>query len=261
MTGTEEFAVTGTASGFDPEAEAGALAAALRELGAPERAEGAKRYLKSDLAFLGTTVAAVRQAATSLRRRWPRLPRDDLLALVDRLWSRDVFELRLAAVELLQGYHDRLSPAELEPLETLLRDCRTWALVDPLAIKVAGELVVRHPDAAVALDRWAVDGDFWLRRSALLALIPGVRDGHPDLARLDRYGETMLTEKEFFIRKAIGWVLRELVRTDPAFVTRWVAARTDRISGVSLREAVRHLPAADRERLLDAYRRRVRATR
>jgi 3-methyladenine DNA glycosylase AlkD len=199
----------------------------------------------------------VRRAATGLRRRWPELSHDDLVDLVRRLWEPGVFELRLAGIELLRAYSALLSPADLELVEALLRDSHTWALVDPLATKVAGELVLRTPEAGAVLDRWARDSDFWVRRSALLALLPGIRSGDGDLARLDRYAEAMLAEQEFFVRKAIGWVLRELVRTDPAFVTRWVGARTDRISGVSLREAVRHLPQADRERLLDAYRRRA----
>jgi 3-methyladenine DNA glycosylase AlkD len=217
---------------FDPDAEAAALAAGLHEAGTPERAEGEKRYLKSDLEFLGVTVPTVRRAATGLRRRWPELSHDDLVDLVRRLWEPGVFELRLAGIELLRAYSALLSPADLE-------------------------LVLRTPEAGAVLDRWARDSDFWVRRSALLALLPGIRSGDGDLARLDRYAEAMLAEQEFFVRKAIGWVLRELVRTDPAFVTRWVGARTDRISGVSLREAVRHLPQADRERLLDAYRRRA----
>ncbi|MGW2859024.1 DNA alkylation repair protein [Streptomyces sp. NPDC001205] len=65
----------------------------------------------------------------------------------------------------------------------------------------------------------------------------------------------MVDETEFFIRKAIGWVLRETSRRDSRFVTAWVEPRIDRISGVTLREAVRRLGDADRTRLLDAYRR------
>ncbi|HVM18614.1 MAG TPA: DNA alkylation repair protein, partial [Egibacteraceae bacterium] len=60
--------------------------------------------------------------------------------------------------------------------------------------------------------------------------------------------------REFFIRKAVGWVLREVGRGDPAWVVRWLAPRTDRASGVTVREAVKYLPSDERERLLAAYR-------
>ncbi len=64
----------------------------------------------------------------------------------------------------------------------------------------------------------------------------------------------MLDEKEFFIRKAIGWVLREVGKKRPDEVVAWLAPRTDRASGVTMREAVRYLPAGERERLMAAYR-------
>jgi len=237
------------------------LTAELRAAGSAERAAQEKRYLKSDLEFLGVGVPAVRKAATALRRQHPDLAGDDLAALMEALWRPRIFELQLSAVELLRGYERRLSPSDLGLVERLLRDCGTWALVDPLASGVVGGLALRSgadgDETGRVLDRWAGDADFWIRRSALLALLPGIRSKTPDLERLGRYGQAMLHEREFFIRKAIGWALRELSTRDPAWVAAWVAPRTDRVSGVTIREAVRHLPAADRERLMDAYRERV----
>jgi 3-methyladenine DNA glycosylase AlkD len=64
----------------------------------------------------------------------------------------------------------------------------------------------------------------------------------------------MLDEREFFIRKAIGWVLRETSKRRPDEVTAWLAPRTHRASGVTMREAVKYLPSADAERLMAAYR-------
>ena len=98
------------------------------------------------------------------------------------------------------------------------------------------------------------DLDFWVRRSALLALLPGIRHGQPDLARFGRYATPMLPEKEFFIRKAIGWVLREISKKDPAYVAEWTRGHLDQMSGVTFREAVRRLPDADAARLRAAYR-------
>ena len=139
-------------------------------------------------------------------------------------------------------------------LERLLRESRTWALVDGLAGSVVGSLVERAPTAAAALDRWAVDGDFWIRRSALLALLVPLRGGAGDFDRFGRYAEAMLDEKEFFIRKAIGWVLRDTGRKRPDMVFGWLLPRAARASGVTLREACKPL-SIDQRAAIEAARR------
>ena len=100
-----------------------------------------------------------------------------------------------------------------------------------------------HPEAWTLIDAWATDEDFWIRRAALLTLLPGIRQGGLDRERFERYATPMLTEKEFFIRKAIGWVLRETAKKDPAYVAAWTRSHLDQMSGVTFREAVRRLPA------------------
>ena len=138
----------------------------------------------------------------------------------------------------------------------MLRDSKTWALVDHLSVHLAGPLVERYQELAAKLDRWSEDTDFWIRRAALLALLLPLRRGEGDWQRFTRYADSMLEEKEFFIRKAIGWVLREASKKTPERVGDFVAPRIDRISGVTLREAVKYLPPDDGEALLEAYRTR-----
>jgi 3-methyladenine DNA glycosylase AlkD len=156
----------------------------------------------------------------------------------------------MAAVELLELGTGVLAPADIALLERLIRQSRTWALVDGLAASVTGRLVERHPELGAVLDRWAADDDFWLRRSALLALLPGLRRGESDCERFARYADAMLDEREFFVRKAIGWVLRDTARTRPELLAAWLEPRAARASGVTVREAVKHLPPESRERIL-----------
>jgi 3-methyladenine DNA glycosylase AlkD len=224
----------------------------LRAVGTPERAEDTKRYLKSDLEFLGATVWEIRGEVKSLAKEHPDLSHDELFALVEALWSRPVHERRLAATLLLEEYPKLVGPNDLPLLERLIRESKTWAYVDGLAGDVLGELVLRHPKAAAKLDRWARDPDLWVRRAALLAQIKPLRKGAP-FARFRRYADAMLDEKEFFIRKAIGWVLRETGKTRPGEVFDWLALRTHRASGVTVREAVKYLSAEQRETLMEAY--------
>jgi 3-methyladenine DNA glycosylase AlkD len=167
------------------------------------------------------------------------LEHDDVIALARLLWSVPVHERRMAAVDVLEFRVARLGVDDLSFVERLVRESRTWALVDGLAISVTGAIVVADIAAASALDRWVSDGDFWVRRAALLALIAGVRAGAPDLARIERFSDAHLEEKEFFIRKAIGWLLRELAKKDPDWVMAFIDPRRDRASGLTLREATR----------------------
>ena len=234
------------------------LEVAIRRVGTPERAASEKRYLKSDLTFLGATVWKTQDLAKAFARA-NLLDHDNLVALVTALWDAPIFERKMAAVQLLQLHPKLLGPSDLPLVELLLRESRTWALVDVLATDVVGGIRTTDPSVRPVLDRWAVDPDFWIRRSSLLAeLKQATRGGdlEPFLSRAD----PMLDEREFFIRKAIGWVLREVSKKRPGEVTAWIAPRTGRASGVTMREAVRYLPDADRERLMAAYRERRAAT-
>ena len=217
------------------------------------RAAQARRYLKSDLDFLGVSVPGIRQAVTETARSHPGLPRDSALAWAWALWREPVHERRTAAIEVLSRYAKTLEPADLAQVEAWIREAHGWAYVDPLAGGIAGLIALRHPDAWPVIDARAVDEDFWVRRSALLTLLPGIRRGQPDHARFERYATPMLAEKEFFIRKAIGWVLRETTRKDPAYVAGWTRAHLGQMSGVTFREAVRRLPEADAARLRRTY--------
>jgi 3-methyladenine DNA glycosylase AlkD len=232
-----------------------AIGTALGELADPARAAREKRYLKSDLTHLGVSVPAIRTVTVAAARG---LDRDLTLALTAGLWHQPVHELRMAAIEVLIKNVRLLEAGDLGVAERMIRESRTWAYVDALAVKVAGTLVTSHPSLATTLDRWADDENYWIRRSALLALLTGIRagGGHGDLTRLSAYGDALIEEKEFFVRKALGWVLRELSKTNPDWVTGWVRARVDRISGVTLREAVRHLTEPVRDELLTTYRSR-----
>jgi 3-methyladenine DNA glycosylase AlkD len=224
------------------------LEARLRALGTPERAKRERRYLKSELQHRGATVWQIRREVRSLAKEHPELTHGELVALVEALWSKPVHERRLAAVFWLEAYPALLTPKDLPLRERLVRESKTWALVDGLAGDVLGALLVRDPGAAPKLDRWAKDADFWVRRSALLAQIEPLRAG-ASFARFGRYADAMLEEKEFFIRKAIGWVLRETGKTRPNEVFEWLAPRADRASGVTRREAVKYLKPEQRTAL------------
>jgi 3-methyladenine DNA glycosylase AlkD len=249
-------AVAGAGAGAGAAAGAGAgadaITAGLRAAGTPERATREKVYLKSDLEFFGAGVPASRAIVRAWCRARPGLAHDELVAVAAALWKPPVYERRSAAQMLLIQNRSLLGSADVPLIEQMLRAARTWALVDSLAADLMGALVERYPELASVLDRWAADGDFWIRRSALLALLVPLRRGGGDFGRFSRYADQMLADKEFFIRKAIGWVLRETARKRPALVAAWLEPRIHQVSGVTLREALKPLPPATRDSLLAA---------
>ncbi len=161
---------------------------------------------------------------------------------------------------LLADHAEALVPADAALVERLIRESGTWALVDVLAAAVMGSMAERYPELNAVLDRWAADADFWVRRAALLALLGPLRQGDGDFARFGRYADMMLAEREFFIRKAIGWVLRDTGRRRPGLVAAWLEPRIGLVSGVTLREAVKPLPPETAARLLAAYHARPKAS-
>jgi 3-methyladenine DNA glycosylase AlkD len=254
--------------GPDTATAVGRLDLELRRAGTPDRAMHGKAYLRSELVHYGARVPDVRAAVQRLVRSEAEPEHDRLIELVRLLWDtpadRPVHERRLAAALLLTARTGLLRLEDAGLWERLVRQARTWALVDVLAADAIGPALDRleasEPDpphssdpahssdpparaVTALLDRWAADGDFWLRRSALLVHLRALRAGGGDWARFTRYADAMLDEREFFIRKAIGWVLRDTARRRPDLVFAWMLPRADRAAGVTVREAIKYLSA------------------
>ena len=225
------------------------LRAALTRGATRERAAGAKKYLKSTLTFLGANVPAVRREAKAFVRAHPELSARELESLSRRLWDSDVHELRSVAIGILEVARNSLRAVDAKWLIALVRRADTWAHVDWLAVKVIGPLVEREPGLRTRLDAWAKDPNFWVRRSALLAFHDALAAGRGDFEHFERLATPLLGEREFFIRKAIGWVLRASVRRGPERVVRFVERHAGEMSGLTFREATRLLPPTQQRRL------------
>jgi 3-methyladenine DNA glycosylase AlkD len=240
----------------DVASEVAAVDAALAARGTRKRADGAKAYLKSDLDFYGVDAKGIRATVREVYGRHPGLDRDGLISLVRALWTVPVFEMRAVAVGLCEYAPDLLGPEDLELIEELLRQSRTWALVDWLCTKVVAPIVKDHPRCTEVLKGWAADGDFWIRRSAMLSLLIELRAGGGDFELFARFASSMIDEKEFFIRKAIGWVLREVAKKRPELTYGFLSEHIDRVSGLTLREGAKYLPEEQRDDLTRRYRER-----
>ncbi|WP_087011255.1 DNA alkylation repair protein [Leucobacter sp. 7(1)] len=247
-----------------------AIDAGLRERATPERAERERAYLKSEITHYGTTVPQTR-AVVKGALKGVTLSHAELVDAATLLWAEPVHERRAAAAALLEARSPQLVPSDIVMLERFLRESRTWALVDDIAATLVGPLVDRASGGAsdgaahraeleAVLDRWSTDDDFWIRRSALLAHLVPLREGGGNFDRFARYADTMLDEREFFIRKAIGWVLRDTSRKRPELVFAWILPRAAHASGLTVREAIRRLPDTQQAAVLAARRKGAAST-
>lgn len=227
----------------------------LRGVGDGPRAAGAKAYLKSDLEFIGVAAKPLRAVAHAFLTDYPAIDRRQLIDLVRALWQRPVFELKAAGVALLELRAGYLIIDDLELVEELLRRSHTWALVDWICTKVAAPLVESDPSASRAiLENWSGDEDFWIRRASMLAQLPALRAGGGDFELFAAFASRMVGETEFFIRKAIGWVLRDVSKKRPDLAFAFLSDHIHVVSGLTLREGSKYLPARQRENLKARHR-------
>ncbi|MCX9156283.1 DNA alkylation repair protein [Niveibacterium sp. 24ML] len=216
--------------------------AALLPLASAERRVPMQAYMKHRFPFLGIATPARRAATLPLIRALRQPCAADLIAAATALWALPEREFQYVAADLLARHSRQITLAELPALLDLVRARAWWDSVDPLA-GVIGDVLqrarVRDPGAQASMDRAVQDGDFWVRRVAMLHQL-GWREA-TDLARLFAYAERLAPEREFFIRKAIGWALRDAARHHPAAVQSFVAQMGDRLAALSRREALKHL--------------------
>jgi 3-methyladenine DNA glycosylase AlkD len=228
----------------------------LRAVGDAERAAGAKAYLKSDLEFIGVAAKPLREVARSFLADHPGIDRRQLIDLVQALWQLPIYELKAVAVALLERRTGDLIIDDLGLVEDLLRRSYTWALVDWLCTKVAAPLIESDFSASKAiLEKWSVDEDFWIRRASMLAQLPALRAGGGEFELFAAFASRMVCEEEFFIRKAIGWVLRDVSKKRPDLTFAFLSEHILEVSGLTLREGSKYLPMKQREELRQRQRR------
>lgn len=212
----------------------------LQAAAVPSRAPGMQAYMKSNMRYLGVRRPEVRHLVRAAENEQPLEHEDGLRAAVARLWDEAEFrEQRYAAAELLNTRRARRDvPADrLALLERLMVEGAWWDHVDELSHRV-GELLRAHPATVrPQLLAWSTGPDPWLRRSSIICQLS--RRDQTDLELLTRTIEASSTEPGFFLRKAIGWALRDYARTDPDWVRAFVLSHT--LSPLSVREACKHL--------------------
>ncbi|HET7741859.1 MAG TPA: DNA alkylation repair protein [Mycobacterium sp.] len=215
----------------------------LAAAGDPDRAPLMQRYMKSAMPFHGVRLPEVRRICRTVFDTHRLDSEESLDDTVGQLFTAaDFREERYAAIQLARYrlYRRYQTPARFPLYRTLIITGAWWDTVDEIAANLIGPILASHPgQVRSTLVAWATDPNLWLRRTAVIAQL-GAKH-HTDLELLTLAIDANAADTDFFIRKAIGWALRQYARTDPAWVRAFVETREHRLSGLSKREACKHL--------------------
>ena len=207
------------------------------------RAAGTQQYMKSEMPYYGVSMPAQRRIWHELFERFQFDSRDALHTAARELWRGAKFrEERYAAIALTdQRRHVSWQDVAVVPTyEEMIVTGAWWDYVDPVATHHLGDVLRNDARRTKALmRRWAKANDsMWKRRAAILCQIRFKADTDRDL--LYACIEPNVAHPDFFIRKAVGWALRQYAWTDPREVKRFVAANRARLSALSVREALKN---------------------
>jgi 3-methyladenine DNA glycosylase AlkD len=224
---------------------------ALTEAADPSRAPAMQAYMKSAMPYLGVPAIPLRKVCRELFNglAWSSAAawQADVLAI----WRGAEFrEERYAAIELtgVKAARPFQDLSALPMYEEMIVTGAWWDFVDAVATQRFWPILEREGAAMKrAMLAWSEDDDMWKRRSAILCQIKA--KDRTDVDFLYACIETSLDSKEFFLRKAIGWALRQYAWTDPEEVRRYVAENAARLSGLSRREALKNIrPSSSRRK-------------
>ncbi|MEV8320841.1 DNA alkylation repair protein [Streptomyces sp. NPDC059900] len=205
----------------------------------PQRAAQARAYMKDIAPFLGLPSPLRRQLSREVLAGTPRPDEADCTAIALRCWQLPEREYAYFAVDYLRRYVKHCSSGFLPVARHLVTTVPWWDTVDALASHVVGGLVAADPKLRADMDAWIGDEDLWVARTALLHQLR-YKDA-TDTERLFAYCLRQSGHPDFFIRKAIGWCLREYAKTDPEAVRGFVERERGRLSPLSVREALKNL--------------------
>lgn len=226
-----------------PYAFAREIKAALAPHADAERALAMRAYMRHQFDFIGVPTPLRRQAATPVFKRLPVENADHLLACANRLWTMPAREYQYVATDLLARNWKTLATTDIAHLLSIAQHASWWDSIDPLAAVIGDVLKaarVETPQAQAVMDAALQHESLWVRRIAMIHQL-GWR-GHTDEDRLFGYARSLAGERDFFIRKAIGWALRDYARHAPKAVSGFLSASRDLMSPLTLREASKHLP-------------------
>lgn len=223
------------------------LRARIAEAADPDRAPAMQAYMKSQMPFRGVSAVPLRRICREVLAAHRLEGRAAWELAVRTLWDDAGYREERYATVALTGhryYREFQDAVTLSLYRHLVVTGAWWDLVDDVAIHRVGPILRADPaTVAPVIQAWARESDMWLRRTAILCQRASKAATDADLLAdaLCANLEGTTYGREFFIRKAMGWALREYARTDPDWVRSFVDEHHADLSGLTRREALKHL--------------------
>lgn len=214
------------------------LSDALQAAANPVVAADAKKYMKNKSDFFGVSSPKRKEILTAFLKEnhFPAIHDIELFALM--CWDSSQREMQYCCMEILYRMRKNLTPAHVPLFENMIQTKGWWDTVDFIAPSLAGFILKNNPELIdETISRWQHHDNMWMRRSAILHQLKYKTD--TDQKRLFSICKALAHEKDFFIRKAIGWALREYSKVNTDAVRSFVA--TTELSGLSQREALKRI--------------------
>jgi 3-methyladenine DNA glycosylase AlkD len=201
-------------------------------------ANWSKNYLRNQFDFLGIRTPIRRKLMKQFFREFGVPTKENLKEIILTLWERSEREYQKAALDMLEKVKVDLTPEDMPWLSSLLVNNAWWDTVDVLSPHIMGFMFTAYPKLISQYsDQWILAENFWLQRSALLYQL--YYKNRTDEKRLFQYILNRANSEEFFVQKAIGWVLREYAKTNPLVVKSFVSEND--LKPLSRREALKNL--------------------
>ncbi len=199
-----------------------------------------KNYMKGQYEYFGIKSPLRRELSKAFLNN-SGLPDDDTIEeVVKEAWEQPEREYQYFAMDLLNKVAKKAEICRVDLYEYLIQNKSWWDTVDFIAINLVGEHFKRFPTIIVPYtEKWMDSQNIWLQRTAVLYQLKYKKD--TDLTLLTSYIERLFGSREFFINKAIGWILREYSKTDADWVIGYVKYNETNLAGLSKREALKWL--------------------
>jgi 3-methyladenine DNA glycosylase AlkD len=211
----------------------------LLNAGDSQKAKEMQAYMKTKQPFHGVQTPIRKQILNEALNHHKISSREEWETIILELWNGKTREEMYMALDIAERFK-KFRTDEAWPLfEKLANSVSNWDTLDTIAIRLIGDLVYKNRDFEGELIKWRMSENFWIRRASLLAHLKHKKDTNTPLL-----AETILMlahENEFFIRKAIGWALREYAKTDPEWVKNFINENEKKLSSLSKREALKNI--------------------
>ncbi|HXF28518.1 MAG TPA: DNA alkylation repair protein, partial [Chlamydiales bacterium] len=189
--------------------------------------------------FLGIAKPDREKIEKAVFQKYPVAHSKELEKLLFTLWEKEEREFHYAAISLAKRAFKIWDPTLLQAFETLIRSQSWWDSVDAIASNLVGALLLQFPQLVTTCDHWVDDDDLWMRRTSLIFQLQFKEK--TDEERLFGNCKKLMHEKEFFIRKAIGWALRQYSKTNPEKVRLFIEMHRKQLSPLSVREGSKYV--------------------